>query len=94
MSLSSRSISIESENQGPLFAGDSCALQQQAARLSAYRERDSRGRLPLHVAAPRPHPDVLLAVLRGENGPREGRGLWVCSSFNLVSPRQGRRLHT
>ncbi|XP_003972946.2 ankyrin repeat and SOCS box protein 15b [Takifugu rubripes] len=45
--------------------GDSCALQQQAARPSAYRERDSRGRLPLHVAAPRPQPDVLRAVLQG-----------------------------
>ncbi|TNM91297.1 hypothetical protein fugu_019677 [Takifugu bimaculatus] len=45
--------------------GDSCALQQQAAHPSAYRECDSRGRLPLHVAAPRPQPDVLRAVLQG-----------------------------
>lgn len=60
---------MESEKRGPLFAGDSCALQQHAARPSAYRERDSRGRLPLHVAAPRPQPDVLRVVLQGENGP-------------------------
>lgn len=73
----SLSINQHPENQKTtgLCAGDSCALQQQAARPSAYRERDSRGRLPLHVAAPRPRPDVLRAVLQGENGPGEGRGV-------------------
>lgn len=81
MSLSIRlieKVNRSIENHGPLFAGDSCALQQQAAHLSAYSERDSRGRLPLHVAAPRPQPDVLREVLQGENGPWAGRGLCVC----------------
>uniref|UniRef100_H3DMB0 Ankyrin repeat and SOCS box containing 15b n=1 Tax=Tetraodon nigroviridis TaxID=99883 RepID=H3DMB0_TETNG len=47
-----------------LSAGDVCRLQQRAAHLSAFRERDSRGRLPLHVAALRPQTDVLRVVLQ------------------------------
>ncbi|CAF87620.1 unnamed protein product, partial [Tetraodon nigroviridis] len=43
---------------------DVCRLQQWAAHLSAFRERDSRGRLPLHVAALRPQTDVLRVVLQ------------------------------
>lgn len=53
-----------------MSAGDVCALQQQAGRLSAFTERDSRGRLPLHLAALRPQTDVLRVVLQGKSRAR------------------------
>lgn len=55
-----------------LSAGDASGVQQQADRLSAFTERDSRGRLPLHAAALRPQTDVLRVVLQGKNRTREG----------------------
>lgn len=35
--------------------------------MSAFRESDSRGRLPLHAAAVQPQRDVLHVVLQGES---------------------------
>lgn len=57
-----------------LFLGDVDVLRQQAGRPSAFAEKDSGGRLPLHAAALQPQPDVLRAALRGEDGGLGGRG--------------------
>lgn len=47
--------------------GDVCALQELSGCVSAFRESDSRGRLPLHAAAVQPQEDILHAVLQGES---------------------------
>eukprot|EP00064_Thunnus_orientalis_P007597 superscaffoldBa00000854_g7619 len=44
--------------------GDVYALQVLSGRLSAFRETDIRGRLPLHAAAVQPQREILLMVLQ------------------------------
>lgn len=52
---------------GRVSTGDVHALQELTGCASAYRESDSRGRLPLHAAAVQPQRGVLHVVLQGEN---------------------------
>ncbi|XP_076578690.1 ankyrin repeat and SOCS box protein 15b [Chaetodon auriga] len=47
-----------------IHKGDVCALQGLTGCVSAYRESDSRGRLPLHAAAVQPQQDILDVVLQ------------------------------
>ncbi|XP_044041428.1 ankyrin repeat and SOCS box protein 15b isoform X2 [Siniperca chuatsi] len=47
-----------------IHKGNVYALQELSGCVSAFRERDSRGRLPLHAAAVQPQPDILHAVLQ------------------------------
>lgn len=47
--------------------GDVYTLQELSGCVSAFRESDSRGRLPLHAAAVQPQRDVLHVVLQGES---------------------------
>nr|XP_043878566.1 ankyrin repeat and SOCS box protein 15b isoform X1 [Solea senegalensis] len=44
--------------------GDVCALQELSACVSAFRESDSRARLPLHAAAVQPLREILHVVLQ------------------------------
>lgn len=46
--------------------GDVFALQELSACVSAFKESDSRGRLPLHAAAVQPQQEILRVVLQGE----------------------------
>ncbi|KAI3366773.1 hypothetical protein L3Q82_009445, partial [Scortum barcoo] len=47
-----------------IHKGDVYALQELSGCVSAFRERDSRGRLPVHAAAVQPRSDVLHVVLQ------------------------------
>ncbi|XP_070785243.1 ankyrin repeat and SOCS box protein 15b [Enoplosus armatus] len=47
-----------------IHKGDVYALQELSGCVSAFKESDSRGRLPLHAAAVQPRQDVLHAVLQ------------------------------
>ncbi|XP_068442829.1 ankyrin repeat and SOCS box protein 15b [Clinocottus analis] len=47
-----------------IHKGDVYALQELSGCVSAFRERDSRGRLPLHAAAAQPQPEILHVVLQ------------------------------
>ncbi|XP_062238260.1 ankyrin repeat and SOCS box protein 15b isoform X1 [Platichthys flesus] len=47
-----------------IYKGDVCALQELSGCVSAFRVSDSRARLPLHVAAVQPQPEILQAVLQ------------------------------
>lgn len=54
----------------PLYlvsTGDVHALQELSARVSAFKERDEGGRLPLHAAAVHPQRELLHVVLQGES---------------------------
>ncbi|XP_035470123.1 ankyrin repeat and SOCS box protein 15b [Scophthalmus maximus] len=44
--------------------GDVCALRELSACVSAFRESDSRARLPLHAAAVQPQQEILHVVLQ------------------------------
>lgn len=54
---------------GCVSTGDVCALQEMSGCVSAFRESDSGGRLPLHAAAVQPRRDILHVVLQGEARP-------------------------
>ncbi|TMS03111.1 Ankyrin repeat and SOCS box protein 15 [Larimichthys crocea] len=47
-----------------IHKGDVYTLQELSGCVSAFRESDSRGRLPLHAAAVQPQRDVLHVVLQ------------------------------
>ncbi|KAM9334461.1 ankyrin repeat and SOCS box protein 15b [Symphorus nematophorus] len=47
-----------------IHKGDEYALQELSGCVSAFRETDSRGRLPLHAAAVQPQRDILHVVLQ------------------------------
>ncbi|KAM3587855.1 uncharacterized protein V6R79_015368 [Siganus canaliculatus] len=47
-----------------IHKGDACALQELSGCGSAFKECDSRGRLPLHAAAEQPQPGILDVVLQ------------------------------
>ncbi|XP_045928563.1 ankyrin repeat and SOCS box protein 15b isoform X1 [Micropterus dolomieu] len=47
-----------------IHKGDVYALQELSGCVSAFRQRDSKGRLPLHAAAVQPQRDILRAVLQ------------------------------
>ncbi|KAM6961524.1 ankyrin repeat and SOCS box protein 15b [Tautogolabrus adspersus] len=47
-----------------IHTGDVCALQVLSGCTSAFRERDSRGQLPLHAAAVQPQQEILHVVLQ------------------------------
>lgn len=61
--------------------GDVYALQELSGCASAFRESDSRGRLPLHAAAVQTQPDILHVVLQGE-----GRPFTIYVAGECVSP--------
>lgn len=64
---------------GCVSAGDVSALQELSGCVSAFRESDSRGRLPLHAAAAQPQRDVLHAVLQGGCKVRTERASSICN---------------
>nr|XP_046234950.1 ankyrin repeat and SOCS box protein 15b isoform X1 [Scatophagus argus] len=47
-----------------IHKGDVFTLQKLSGSVSAFKERDSRGRLPLHAAAAQPHQNILHVVLQ------------------------------
>lgn len=52
---------------GCFCTGDVYALQELSGCVSAFRESDSRGRLPLHAAAVQRQQEILHVVLQGES---------------------------
>lgn len=50
-----------------VYKGDVHALQELSGCVSAFRESDNRGRLPLHTAAVQPQQEIVHVVLQGES---------------------------